>query len=68
MLGLIVVAAVVVGRFQIAARGQHTVDPEAPDATMAPEPRLPFRPSGQVFRAIRAARPTRTRSDHIPPS
>ncbi|GAA3389533.1 hypothetical protein [Cryptosporangium minutisporangium] len=64
MLALIAVAAVVVGRFQIAARGQRTVEePAAP--TPPPGRRLPFRPSGQVFRALRAARPTEVRSQHL---
>ncbi|SHN45180.1 hypothetical protein [Cryptosporangium aurantiacum] len=64
-LALVALIAVVVVRLRIAARGQRLTDPERNGHGATSGFRLPLRPSAQVFRAVRASRPTRVQYRHI---
>jgi len=67
MLFLVLAAlAALAVRWLVAAREQRAVD-RSDDGNLGVGRRVPFRPSGQVFRAVRAARPTRVRDPKQPP-
>jgi hypothetical protein len=62
---LVLLAALAV-RWLVTARDQRPAEP-LDDGNGGVGARVPFRPSGQVFRAIRASRPTQVRHPEQPP-